>query len=133
VEKWAKNGKKGQNSQPLSVPYWFKFEALPEFVSNAVGISVLASFDPGRKLGINMTACYTGASSQPSPSPRTTCLLVFVSYIDGPRTVDDVVDAAKMFVTLSENSLTAPYEFLANFAGNKPTPRTTRGLRPKRR
>ena len=25
-------------------------------------ISVLAPFDPGRKLGINMTACYTGAS-----------------------------------------------------------------------
>jgi hypothetical protein len=44
------------------VPYWVKFEALPEFVSNAVGISVLAPFDPGRKVGINMTSCYTGAS-----------------------------------------------------------------------
>jgi len=27
-----------------------------------VGISVSAPFGPGRKLGINMTACYTGAS-----------------------------------------------------------------------
>ena len=38
-----------------SVPYWVKFKALPEFVSDAVGISVSAPFDPGRKLGINMT------------------------------------------------------------------------------
>ena len=44
------------------VPYWVKFKALPEFVSNAVGISVSAPFDPGRKLGININACYTGAS-----------------------------------------------------------------------
>ena len=43
------------------VPYWVK--ALPEFVSDDVCISVSAPFDPGRKLGINMTSCYTGASS----------------------------------------------------------------------
>jgi len=44
------------------VPYWVKFEALPEFMSDAIGIAVSTPFDPGRKLGINMTACYTGAS-----------------------------------------------------------------------
>ena len=44
------------------VPYWVKFGALPEFVSDAVGIAVSLPFDPGRKLGINMTSCYTGAS-----------------------------------------------------------------------
>jgi len=41
---------------------WVKFTALPEFVSNAAGISVSAPFDHGRKVGINMTSCYTGAS-----------------------------------------------------------------------
>jgi len=44
------------------VPYCVKFKALSEFVSDAVGISISAPFDPVRKLGINMTACYTGAS-----------------------------------------------------------------------
>jgi len=52
------------NGMKLScrVPYWVKFKALPEFVSDAVGISISASFDTGRKAGINMTSCYTGAS-----------------------------------------------------------------------
>ena len=44
------------------VPYWVKFKALPEFVSDAVGIAVSTPFDHGRKVGINMTSCYTGAS-----------------------------------------------------------------------
>jgi len=44
------------------VPYWVRFKALPEFVSDAVGISVLTLFDHGHKLGINMTSCYTGAT-----------------------------------------------------------------------
>ena len=50
-------------SYTLLCSCWVKFTALPEFVSNfAAGISVSAPFDHGRKVGINMTSCYTGAS-----------------------------------------------------------------------
>jgi hypothetical protein len=51
-----------QGIKLFRVPYWVKFKALPRFESEAVGITVSAPFDPGLKLGIKMTSCYTGAS-----------------------------------------------------------------------
>ena len=46
------------------VPYWVKFKALPEFVSDAVGISVSAPFDPG--LFLNFQRWYVKLKHSPT-------------------------------------------------------------------
>ena len=44
------------------IPHWVKFKDLPSYISKLIGQGVFVHFNRGRKVGINMTACYTGAS-----------------------------------------------------------------------
>ena len=44
------------------IPHWVKFRDLPSYIGKLIGQSVFVHFNRGRKVGVNMTACYTGAS-----------------------------------------------------------------------
>ena len=44
------------------IPHQVKFKALPDFIGKLLGVDVMVEPNPGVKVGINMTACYTGAS-----------------------------------------------------------------------
>ena len=44
------------------IPHWVKFKDLPSYISKLIGQGVFVHFNRGRKVGINMTTCYTGAS-----------------------------------------------------------------------
>ena len=50
------------NVKLYRIPHWVKFKDLPSFISKLIGQSVFVDFNRGRKVGINMTTCYTGAS-----------------------------------------------------------------------
>jgi len=50
------------NVKLYRIPHWVKKENLPSYIGQLLGKSIFLAFNPGRLVGINITACYTGAS-----------------------------------------------------------------------